>query len=99
MLSVNEQGLRDRPGRAAVAAGRTDVEGKYGSGNEVNTSEITQLENWACALGNARNAMVHGEELADHEYEAPGSPYNGPLVEVGDRIVRELITVSLGGMG
>lgn len=75
------------------------LERKYESGGEERTSEVTQLEHWACALGDARNAVVHGGEIADHDYEERGSPYNGPFVEVGDRVVRELVTVSLGRLG
>lgn len=75
------------------------LERKYRSGGKERTSDLTQLEHWACALGDARNAVVHGEDLTDHDYEERDSPYNGPFVEVGDRVVRELVTVSLGRLG
>ncbi len=32
-------------------------------------------------------------------YAQPGSAYNGPFVEIGDRVIREAICVELGACG
>ena len=63
------------------------------------SAAVSLLEHWACALGDARNAIVHGEPSVDHDYGQNGSPYNGPFVEIADRVVREAITVILGSCG
>lgn len=63
------------------------------------TVTITELEHWACALGDARNAVVHADPVTQHVYFEEGSPYNGPFVEIGDRVVREAITVVVGSCG
>lgn len=71
----------------------------YGNEGQKKQAQLTQLEHWACALGDARNVLVHGEKAVDHWYQAEDSPYNGPFVEIGDRVLRELITVELGRLG
>lgn len=63
------------------------------------TASVTQFEHWACALGDERNAIVHGEATHRQMYSAPDSRYNGPLIEIGDRVVREAIVVQLGNCG
>jgi hypothetical protein len=63
------------------------------------SSDVSAFAHWYWALADARNALVHGEEAPTHDYEVEGSPYNGSLVEVADRVVREAVTVSLGECG
>lgn len=70
----------------------------YRSGKE-KSAELHQFEHWACALGDARNALVHGEDGTSLTYDVAGSPYAGPFVEIGDRVVREAIAVLLGECG
>jgi hypothetical protein len=60
---------------------------------------VSAFVHWACALGDARNALVHGEDGTTLVYNQEGSPYNGPFVEVADRIVREAIGLLLGQCG
>lgn len=62
-------------------------------------ADVTQFEHWAGAFGDERNAIVHGEASHNFTYDVPGSPYNGPFVEVADRVVREAIVVQLGNCG
>jgi len=71
----------------------------YTKNGRPTASEVTQMEHWACALGDARNAVVHGEADIEHMYHEANSPYAGPFVEIGDRVVREAITVILGALG
>jgi hypothetical protein len=60
---------------------------------------VSAFVHWLGALGDARNALVHGEDAVALDYRQVGSPYNGPFVEIGDRIVREAILVLLGEAG
>jgi len=63
------------------------------------SANVTQLEHWASALADERNAIVHGETSHQPTYEVPDSPYSGTFVEIGDRVVREAIVVQLGNFG
>jgi hypothetical protein len=60
---------------------------------------ISALEHWYMALADARNQVVHGEPDAPRTYDEAGSPYAGPFVETGDRVLREAIDVELGNCG
>jgi hypothetical protein len=42
---------------------------------------------------------VHGEDGARLAYAQSRSPYEGPFVEIADRVVREAIAVLLGECG
>jgi hypothetical protein len=68
-------------------------------GGEERSQQVSQFVHWCCALGDARNALVHGEDGTDLEYHQPGSLYEGPFVELADRVVREAICVLLGECG
>ncbi|MFN8027350.1 MAG: hypothetical protein U0W40_13630 [Acidimicrobiia bacterium] len=65
---------------------------------EKSHSELTLLEHWYGALGDARNKIVHEGGASSLVYEED-SPYAGPFVEIGDRVIREAITVELGNLG
>ena len=67
-------------------------------GNE-KAFDLTQFVHWCCALGDARNSIVHGEAGTSLAYDELDSPYRGPFVEIGDRVVREAIAVLLGECG
>lgn len=69
------------------------------SGGAQKEAEVPQFVHWCCSLGDARNALVHGEDGTDLEYFQNASPYNGPFVEIADRVVREAICVLLGTVG
>lgn len=71
----------------------------WGRPEALKSAEVSQFEHWACSLGDARNSIVHGEPASALEYGELDSPYNGPFVEIGDRVVRETITVLLGECG
>ncbi|MGH9225744.1 MAG: hypothetical protein ACRD2W_18600 [Acidimicrobiales bacterium] len=60
---------------------------------------VTAIEHWYGALADARNDVVHALGSPNLVYEQPGSAYAGPLVEVGDRVMREAICVELGECG
>ncbi len=67
-------------------------------GNE-KAFDLTQFVHWCCALGDARNSIVHGEAGTSLAYDELDSPYRGPFVEIGYRVVREAIAVLLGECG
>lgn len=60
---------------------------------------LSAIEHWYMALADARNDVVHALASPTLTYEHPGSPYDGPLVEVADRVLREAIAVELGACG
>jgi hypothetical protein len=68
-------------------------------GGETRSEEVSQFVHWCCALGDARNALVHGEDGTQHDYVLADSPYEGSFVEIADRVVREAICVLLGECG
>jgi hypothetical protein len=63
------------------------------------SGEVTELEHWYGALADARNEIIHDGTSGDGWYRQPGSVYEGPIVEVADRVAREAILVALGNAG
>lgn len=55
--------------------------------------DVTLIEHWYGALSDARNAIIHeGRRGSDVlVYAEEGSPYKGPFVDIGDRVLREAI--------
>ena len=68
-------------------------------GDPPRSQDITQFEHWYWALADVRNAILHSGSAPTLSYEQPGSRYSGPLVETGDRVMRELIKLTLGLCG
>jgi hypothetical protein len=60
---------------------------------------VSAFVHWLSALGDARNALVHGEDGTSLDYHESGSAYDGPFVEVGDRVLREAVLLALGECG
>ena len=62
--------------------------------------EVTLIEHWYGALSDARNAIIHegrrGAEVLAYDEE---SPYRGPFVDIGDRVLREAIKAKLVTLG
>jgi hypothetical protein len=62
--------------------------------------DVTLIEHWYGALSDARNAIIHegrrGAEVLVYDEE---SPYEGPFVDVGDRVLREAIKAKLATIG
>jgi len=79
--------------------GQPGFDREYGPAHARKVQEVSAFVHWGCALGDARNALVHGEDGTSHNYEQQGSPYEGSFVEVGDRVVREALAVLLGRCG
>ncbi len=63
------------------------------------SEDLTLFEHWFMALADARNEIVHAGSAASLQYAEAGSPYEGPLLEIADRVVREGIKVMLGRCG
>ena len=60
---------------------------------------ITDLEHWYGTLADARNEIIHKGSIPNLQYKESDSVYNGPLVEIGDRVLREAIKVEMGNLG
>ena len=63
------------------------------------SAQVTELEHWYGALADARNEIIHEGTSGDGWYHQPGSAYEGPIIEVADRVTREAILVALGNAG
>jgi hypothetical protein len=59
----------------------------------------TPLQHWFMSFGEARNAIVHEGEVATLVYDAVDSPYRGPYVFIGERLLREACRVALRRFG
>ncbi len=90
---IGSDDLLWQPNQPSYVRHWTDGNGKPRS------EEMSAFQHWAMALGDVRNALVHGEDCKNHNYEQNSSPYNGSFVEVGDRVVREAIAILLGECG
>jgi hypothetical protein len=68
-------------------------------GNPPRSQDITLFEHWYWALADARNAILHNGSASTLTYDYPGSSYSGALLETGDRVMRELVKLTLGLCG
>ena len=64
-----------------------------------NTDTCTDLVHWCHALGDTRNQIVHEGSAVSLEYAPGGSAYEGPLVNIGERLLRETVRVCLRDFG
>ncbi len=62
------------------------------------TAALSAFEHWYMALADTRNEIAHSGHASTLDY-SEGTAYDGPLVEIGDRVLRELIKLSLGLSG
>ncbi|MGQ0679838.1 MAG: hypothetical protein ACT4OM_09325 [Actinomycetota bacterium] len=60
--------------------------------------KLSAFEHWYMAFSDARNDIAHRGVATSLEYQE-GTAYDGPLVEIGDRVLRELIKLTLGLCG
>jgi len=68
----------------------------WGNGNR---EACTDLVHWFHVLGHARNQIVHEGSAGRLAYAADGSAYEGPLANIGERLLRETICVCLREFG
>jgi hypothetical protein len=61
--------------------------------------ECTPLQHWFMSLAGCRNAIIHEGRATSLTYESEGSPYRGPYVFVGERLLREACRVALRRFG
>ena len=59
------------------------------------TEALSAFEHWYMALADVRNEIAHSGRASTLDY-SEGTAYDGPLVEIADRVLRELIKLSLG---
>lgn len=63
------------------------------------TSMYSSFGHWYWCLADTRNAIVHDTESPVMEHEAAGSPFQGNLFRVAERVTRELIKIRLAQFG
>lgn len=61
--------------------------------------EYSYFGHWYWYLADTRNAIVHDTESPVMEHIAPGSPFQGNLFRVAERVTRELIKIRLAHLG
>jgi hypothetical protein len=71
---------------------------RTGSG-KTTTATLAAFEHWYMAFADARNAVAHRGRATTLVYAEAGSPYEGPFVDIADRVLRELVTLTLGLCG
>ncbi|MCX8452809.1 hypothetical protein [Paenarthrobacter ureafaciens] len=63
------------------------------------TNMYSSFGHWYWYLADTRNAIVHDTESPVMEHEAAGSPFQGNLFRVAERVTRELIKIRLAQFG
>lgn len=63
------------------------------------TFQVAAFDHWYWNLAETRNNIVHETLDPQMDYETDGSPFNGNLFQVADRVCRELIKVRLSMQG
>lgn len=63
------------------------------------TDMYSSFGHWYWYLADTRNAIVHDTESPVMEHIADGSPFQGNLFRVAERVTRELIKIRLGHLG
>lgn len=73
---------------------------RHTRGGKAKIDTRSELEDWFMTLSEVRNAIIHEGIVKAVEYSAPPerplSRYAGPLLWVGERLLREAIKASLG---
>jgi len=60
--------------------------------------QVTDLQHWLHRFGDARNEVIH-DGTVPSLLVAEGTDYDGPLFNVGERLLRETIKVAMGRLG
>ena len=68
-------------------------------GGKVNVAQLTDLEHWFGAFGDARNSIIHNGIVPPMTYDEPNSEYNGHLVFTAEFLLRAVIKVTLSTLG
>lgn len=63
------------------------------------TKMYSSFGHWYWYLADTRNAIVHDTESPVMEHNAAGSPFQGNLFRVAERVTRELIKIRLAQLG
>jgi hypothetical protein len=63
------------------------------------TETYNSFGHWYWYLADTRNEIVHDTESPVMEHIAPGSPFQGNLFRVAERVTRELIKIRLAHLG
>ena len=65
----------------------------------VTVETVTPLEHWFHAFGEARNAIIHGDNRQGLTYDEVSSPYRGNLIMVAQRVLIEALLVNFAELG
>lgn len=63
------------------------------------TTQVSAFAAWYWNLANLRNDIVHNTKRPEMEYVAHGSPFEGNVFQVAERVTRELIKIRLAQLG
>jgi len=61
--------------------------------------QATDLQDWFMAFSKVRNTIIHDGLTPKLIYRKRGSSYNGNMIMTAERLLRESIKVSMGGLG
>lgn len=61
--------------------------------------DLPAIEHWVGAFGDARNDIAHRGRTETVTYTEADSPYNGPVLAVADRVIREAILARIAELG
>jgi hypothetical protein len=89
---VGADGLLWRPDEPIMVRTWTDRHGL------TRAAALSAFEHWYMALADSRNEVTHSGHASTMDY-SEGTAYDGPIVEIGDRVLRELTKLSLGLSG
>lgn len=71
---------------------------KYKRGGK-EVSQLTELQRWFMAFGETRNSIIHDGIAPSLIYRHGKSRYNGSMINVGERLLRDSIKVSMVPLG
>ncbi|MEO8528398.1 MAG: hypothetical protein ABI435_04915 [Pseudolysinimonas sp.] len=63
------------------------------------TTDYSAFGNWFWHLADDRNMIVHSTAAPESIHVAQGSPFEGPIIRVAERVTRELIKIRLAQLG
>lgn len=63
------------------------------------SSQVSAFAAWYWNFANLRNSIVHDAKTPEMQYMAAGSPFEGNVFQVAERITRELVKIRLAQLG
>ena len=63
------------------------------------TTQVSAFAAWYRNLANLRNEIVHSTKRPEMDYIASGSPFEGNVFQIAERVTRELIKIRMAQLG